>query len=244
MAVRLGFAEMNCRFTSVLVELSSMQHLTREYMSVNPAMLVPALKTGDGKVITESVEILRFVLNQYGHGWMVTPESQQWLDVAASLNMRALSFGPRTAGELDTCQHVATLKQTRKGARLADLQNECVTDEEKEQVSAFLSNVQSAFLQSESELEICQAAQSVLHQALQRLNDHLATQYTERKSQTGLLLGDRMCIADCVWAAILHRISARNLLCLPGNASAEALLTYHDNLQARPSYQRAITSFL
>eukprot|EP00897_Mesotaenium_endlicherianum_P000543 jgi/Mesen1/1048/ME000122S00037 len=63
---RLGLAEKGFKYETKTVNVLSGEHLTADFLKVNPSATVPALKLEDGKFITDSTDILKYVDNLGG----------------------------------------------------------------------------------------------------------------------------------------------------------------------------------
>lgn len=65
--VRLLLAELDLSYTCHLIDMLKQEHISEEYLAVNPKGLLPVILDGD-KVIADSNEILRYLAETYGEG--------------------------------------------------------------------------------------------------------------------------------------------------------------------------------
>ncbi len=66
-AAHISLEDIGARYQEQRVSLADNEHLSEEYLRVNPHGRVPALRTEDGSILTENVAILPYIAKLAGH---------------------------------------------------------------------------------------------------------------------------------------------------------------------------------
>jgi glutathione S-transferase len=230
--VKLVLAEKNLEWKNHSLNLLTFENLQPSYVRLNPKGVVPTL-IHDGKVITDSVAIVRYLDEQFPHPLLTPAEPllqekmSYWIDLQNQFPMRELMYGNYRGIEGAVLRRSVQIKQKL----LSQLIQE--HPELKDWYEAKLNDVRqwNSSIQDVSEIATINAR---IEPMLDRLEEQL--------SQTDWLCGTTYSLADAVWTAVLNRLGELKFSYLWANNTRPALKAYLRHIKARPSFRIVIQS--
>ena len=217
---RFCLEEKGLQWTSHPVDLSNNQHLTPEFVAINPKGLVPVL-VHDGVVITESSDIIDYV-DQHFPDPPLRPA-----DPAERERMYGwLKLWDETQISLKTLSHNTILKGRAAGMRtqMGKLETLVKNDELVE----FMREFTSAEGLSRTRLE---RATKWIERVLGALDERLA--------EHQWLAGEAFSLADLAWSIDIHRF---DLIKFPMKRFRAMLAWYH-RIESRQGFQRMVLDY-
>ena len=215
--VRVVMAEKDLQWTSHEVDLQNQEHTSKEYQSIHPDGLVPAL-VHDGVVFIESIDIIDYLdsefegtplrpqsshLNEAMHGWMkMADEAQSSLKLLTHQFLFRMQPMPPEA--------LARFVQNHNNEKLCDFMRVFASEE--------------GFPDTDIE-----AALAVHYEGFCALDAAL--------EQNQWLLGDSFSLADIAWVPNVHRL---DLMKYPFDRHPN-LLRWYRQFAERPAYQSGIS---
>lgn len=218
--VRLCLEEKGLHWTSHPVDLVNNQHLTPEFVAINPKGLVPVL-VNDGVVVIESSDIIDY-LDQHFPNPPLRPS-----DPAERERMyRWLKLWDETQIWLKTLSHNTILKGRAAGMRtqMGKLESLVKNDELVE----FMREFTSAEGLLRTRLE---SATTWIERVLGDLDTRLAAHQW--------LAGDAFSLADLAWSIDIHRLE---LIKLPLERYI-AMLAWYRRIESRSGFQRMVLDY-
>jgi glutathione S-transferase len=230
--VKIVLAEKNLEWKNHLLNLLTFENLQPSYIRLNPKGVVPTL-IHEGKVITDSAAIVRYLDKQFPHPLLIPIEPllqekmQSWIDLQNQFPMRELMYGNYRGIEGAVLRRSVQVKQQLLPQLIQ------ANPELKEQYEAKLSDVRQWNSTIQNVTEIA-AINSRIELLLAQLEDQL--------SQTDWLCGAAYSLADAVWTAVLNRLDELKFDSLWADNTRPALKAYLNRVKARPSFRIAIQS--
>ncbi|RJF80776.1 glutathione S-transferase family protein [Oleomonas cavernae] len=217
---RMTLEEKGQRWTSHHLDLSRNEHVTPEYIGINPNGVVPTL-VHDGKVVVESSDIIDYLDVTFP-----TPPLKP-SDPAELARMESwIELWDAIQAALKTLSHEFLFKVRKGNARRELARYERI--HKNEHLIGFLREFTSPA--GLSPQRIC-GAHAEATAALARLN--------RRLSEREWLAGDAFSLADLAWSVNLHRF---NLMRFPMH-DLHGLRRWFAAVAGRPSFQRAVVGF-
>lgn len=213
---RLCLEEKGLLWTSHPVDLVHNEHLTPEFVAINPKALVPVL-VHDGVVVTESSDIIDYLDRHF-------PDPPLCPSEPAELERmyRWLKLWDETQIWLKTLSHNTILKD--RAVPMRKLETLVRNDELVEFMREFTSE------QGLSQARL-QRATNWIERILGELNQRLA--------RHPWLAGDAFSLADLAWSIDIHRFE---LIKLPID-DYPAMLAWYREIEARPGFQRMVLDY-
>ncbi|MGL5834830.1 MAG: glutathione S-transferase family protein [Waterburya sp.] len=230
--VKLVFAEKELEWKSHLINLLTFENLQPSYMQLNSKGVVPTL-LHEGRVITDSVAIIRYLDEQFPHPSLMPTDPvlqermDRWIDLQNRFPMREVMYGNYRSIEGLVLRRSVQMKEKL----LPQLMQ--ANPELKEQYAAKLEDVQQWNRAVHNAGEIAS-----LNAGIAPMLDQLETQL----SQTTWLCGNSYSLADTVWTTILNRLDELKFSCLWADHTRPALNSYLNQLRSRSSFNTAIQS--
>jgi glutathione S-transferase len=218
--VRMALEEKGRPWTSHHLDLSRNEHVTPEYMVINPKGVVPTL-VHDGRVIIESSDII-----DYLDAAFPTPPLKPADPVELARMEAWIVLWDSIQPALKTLSHEFLFKVRKASARRELARYERV--HKNEQLLAFLREFTSPLGLSPQRIG---SAHAEAASALERLDGRLR--------QHPWLAGDAFSLADLAWSVNLHRLG---LMRFPMR-DRPGLQRWFAAVARRPSFQRAVVDF-
>jgi len=217
---RLCLEEKGLQWTSHPVDLLNSQHLTPEFVAINPKGLVPVL-VHDGVVVTESSDIIDY-LDQHFPNPPLRPSDP----VERERMYRWLKLWDETQISLKTLSHNTILKgrTTEMRNQMGRLESLVKNDELVDFMREFTSE------QGLSRERLARSTQWIVQ---------ILTEMDERLAQHRWLAGDAFSLADLAWGIDIHRFE---LIKFPMERYA-AMLAWYRRIEARPGFQRMVLDY-
>jgi glutathione S-transferase len=230
--VRLALAEKGIAYEKQGVDIElRLQNLEPWYLRLNPRGVVPTL-VHDGRVVTDSAKIIRYVDEAF-EGPSLVPEEEDerqrmeaWIEQQDSLQMRELSYA-NFKGMLGFVLRKVSMplrmsklrRLRRENPDLAGLYDAKIED---------LLQWRASIANRAEVAEIRRDLESVLRRAEEQLG------------KTRFLAGDAYSLADVAWTCILARLTMLGLAdSLWGQGQLPHLASYYEQLRQRPSFASA-----
>jgi glutathione S-transferase len=214
---RLCLEEKELQWTSHPVDQVHNEHLTPEFIAINPKALVPVL-VHDGVVVTESSDIIDY-LDRHFPDPPLRPSDPAELERM----FRWLKLWDETQIWLKTLSHNTILKERAASMRAEMGKLEALVH--NDELVEFMRELTSERGLSQSRLE---RATNWIERMLDELNQRLA--------QDPWLAGDAFSLADLAWSVDIHRFE---LIKYPID-EYPAMLVWYRKIEARPSFQRMV----
>ncbi|KAM3106797.1 glutathione S-transferase family protein [Phormidesmis sp. 146-33] len=230
--VKLVLAEKELEWNSHLINLLTFENLQPSYIRLNPKGVVPTL-LHQGRVITDSATIVRYLDEQFPHPTLTPADSMlqekmdRWIDLQNRFPMREVIYGNYQSIEGAILRRSIQMKE-RLLLRLVQANPEL-----QEQYAIKLKDVQQWNCTVHNAAEIVN-----LNATIAPMLDQLEAQL----SQTTWLCGNSYSLADTVWTAVLHRLDKLKFSYLWADHTRPALDSYLNRLKSRPSFNTAIQS--
>ena len=228
--VKLVLAEKNLEWKSHLLNLLTFKNLQPSYIRLNPKGVVPTL-LHDGRVITDSAAIVRYLDEQFPHPRLIPAESMlqekmdRWIDLQNRFPMREVMYGNYHGIEGAVLRRSVQIKEKLLPKLIQ------ANPELQEQYAAKLKDVRQWNYTIQNPNEIAN-----LNAGIVPMLEQLETQL----SQTDWLCGASYSLADTVWTALLNRLDELKFGHLWEDSTRPALGSYLNRLKARPSFKTAI----
>ena len=243
----------NCHKTSValaeaglvvkeeVVDLLAAQQLGPSYMAINPKGLVPCLQLPSGETLVDSADIITYLAEHVTNRIALLPPAgsearktaEAWFARGRELPMERLTFArkalPGGPGLIDL--RIATIR-------------ECLADPETPQkliphyqrrLNGYLASGKGS--RSRGEAEYTDAIREALASEVRVVLDELEALLAS--DARPFIAGNAYSIAECMWTAILARLSLVGLAGWWTGNQRPAVRTYFDRLRGRPSYAAA-----
>lgn len=218
--VRMCLDEKGLEWTSHHVDLSRNEHVTPEYVVINPKAVVPTL-VHDGVVVVESSDIIDYIDKRFPQPPLRPLELND-----LELMYRWLKLWDETQISLKTLSHrylfpsravsvrpdFARFEALAKNPELLDFMRELISDTglSKERV---------------------EHATAAVHKALEELNSRLDTHEW--------LADDAFSLADLAWSIDVHRFELIGLRM----ETYQGLSRWYDRVASRPSFRRMVLDY-
>lgn len=243
----------NCHKTSVAlaetglvaekreVDLLAAHHLRPSYMAINPKGLVPCLQLPNAVTLADSADIIMHLAEHVNDRVSLLPPAwsearktaEAWFARGRTLPIERLTFArkalPGGAGLIDL--RIATIRQ-------------CLADPEtpRELIPHYQSRLDGYLasgkgFQSRSEAEYTDAMREALESEVRKEVDDLEALLAFNARP--FIAGDAYSVADCMWTAILARLSFVGLAGWWADGQRASVGAYFDRVRARPSYAMA-----
>ncbi len=228
--VKLVLAEKNLEWKSHAINLLTFENLKSSYIRLNPKGVVPTL-LHDGRVITNSATIVRYLDEQFPHPKLIPtdPKLQEkmdgWIDLQNQFPMREVMYGNYQGIEGIVLRRSVQIKEKL----LPKLMQ--ANPELKEQYAAKLKDVKQWNYTIQNANEIAN-----LNTKIALMLDRLETQL----SQTNWLCGASYSLADTMWTVVLNGLDELKFGHLWKDSTRPALNSYFNQLRALPSFNKAI----
>lgn len=228
--VRLVLGEKNLKWKSHLINLLTFENLQPDYIRLNPKGVVPTL-IHDGRVITDSAVIVRYLDEQFSHPRLIPTEAifqekmDSWIDLQNRFPMREVMYGNFQGIDGFVLRRTVQIKEKL----LSKLMQ--ANPQLKEQYAAKLEDVKQWNRTIKNTNEIAN-----LNAKIAPMLDRLEAQL----SQTDWLCGGSYSLADTVWTAVLNRLEELKFGHLWEDNKRPFLGSYFNRLKARPSFNTAI----
>ncbi|NJK58573.1 MAG: glutathione S-transferase family protein [Pleurocapsa sp. SU_5_0] len=230
--VKLVLAEKNLEWKNHSLNLLTFENLQPSYIRLNPKGVVPTL-IHDGKVITDSAVIVRYLDKQFPHPLLTPTEPllqekmKSWINLQNQFPMRELMYGNYQGIEGAVLRRSVQIKQKL----LPQLMQ--ANPELKEQYEAKFNDVRQWNFSIQDANEIATINAKI---------EPMLAQLEEQLSQTDWLCGATYSLADAVWTAVLNRLGELKFGYLWADDTHPALKAYLSRVKARPSFRKAIQS--
>lgn len=216
--VRICLAEKSLGFVSRHVDLSKFEHLTPQYLAINPNGVVPAMRH-DGEVIIESTVICEYLDEVYARPALSPPGAVGRAHMRAWL--RFIDEVPSMAVRVPTFQNLV-LPAYQKLDRATFEQ---LADSMPIRKQFILRMGQDGFSSSEYQASIEQ-----LDRSLRRMEGAL--------ERGPWLLGETYSLADICVAPLLHRMAELGMSAM-WQADLPRVGDWYRRIAARPAFQAA-----
>lgn len=217
---RFCLEEKGLQWTSHPVDLLNNEHLTPEFVAINPKAIVPVL-VHDGVVVTESSDIIDY-LDRHFPSPPLRPS-----DPAERERMyRWLKLWDETQISLKTLSHNTILKERAPTVRTQMQKFETLV--KNDELVEFMREFTSEQGLSRARLE-----------RATRWIDQMLGELDERLAQHPWLAGDAFSLADLAWSIDIHRFE---LIKFPMD-KYPALLAWYGKIEARPGFQRMVLDY-
>ena len=216
----LCLEEKGLQWISHPVDLTNNEHLTPEFVAINPKGLVPVL-VHDGVVVTESSDIIDYLDQHF-------PNPPLRLSDPAELERMYgwLKLWDETQISLKTLSHNTILKGRAAGMRAQMGKLEALV--KNVELVEFMREFTSANGLSKARLE---RATGWIERVLGELDERLAGH--------PWLAGDAFSLADLAWSIDIHRFE---LIKFPME-KYPAMRAWYRRIEARPSFQRMVLDY-
>jgi glutathione S-transferase len=217
---RFCLEEKGLQWTSHPVDLANNEHLTPEFVAINPKALVPVL-VHDGVVVTESSDIIEYIDRNFPQPPLRPPDPDE-----LELMYRWLKLWDETQIWLKTLSHNTILKGRAAGMReqMGKLETLVKNDELVEFMREFTSE------------------QGLSKGRLERATDWIERtlgELDERLSNHLWLAGDAFSLADLAWSIDIHRFE---LVRFPMEKYS-AMIAWYRRIEGRPGFQRMVLDY-
>lgn len=215
-SVRMALSEKELSWTSHTLDLKSNEHLSSEYLSINPYGVVPTL-VYDGRVITDTLDVLSY-LDSLSSSLPLTNGAQntqvwveRWLAFKPQSKVLSFEFLFRDAGRRSP-QHLNQYLTEHPHPGFVQFQREFNSDDglPKEKV---------------------ECAVYTAYKDMQDLNQQLTTD--------DFIAGNTLGLPDILWIPKIHRLQW-TLFPLDSYPAVES---WYHRMLARPSFQSAISDY-
>jgi glutathione S-transferase len=222
--VRLCLDEKGLVWEGHEVNLRASEHLTSEFLSINPRGVVPVL-VDNGVVVNESNDIIQYLEDKFPEPTL-SPRSAS--DESAMQTWLAL--WDETQPAIKTLTHAGKIGEMRRAAGRLPLEVKMAEENglENTHLYEFLKELSSAegLSTDHKDKALAKAAQ-----VLTQLEDHLADH--------AWLAGPDLTLADLAWSIDAHRFLFLNM-----NLSAyPSVLRWYSTLSARPSFKKMVVDY-
>lgn len=217
---RLCLEEKGLQWTSHPVDLLHNEHLTPEFVAINPKAVVPVL-VHDGVVVTESSDIIDYVDRHF-------PKPPLRPSDPAELERmyRWLKLWDETQISLKTLSHNTILKGRTATVRTQMQKFETLV--KNDELVEFMREFTSEQGLSKGRLE---RATSWIERMLGEINERLGSHQW--------LAGDAFSLADLAWSIDIHRFE---LIKFPMD-KYPATLAWYRRIETRPGFQRMVLDY-
>jgi glutathione S-transferase len=222
--VRLCLDEKGLVWEGHEVNLRASEHLTPEFLSINPRGVVPVL-VDDGVVVNESNDIIQYLEDKF-------PEPR--LSPASAVDELAmqtwLALWDETQPSIKTLTHAGKIGEMRRAAGRLSLEVKMAEENglDNAHLYEFLKELSSAEGLSAAHKD--KALAWAAH-VLARLEDHLAGH--------AWLAGPDLTLADLAWSIDVHRF-----LFLKMDLSAHpSIISWYSNISGRPSFKKMVVDY-
>ena len=224
--VKLVLAEKQLVWKSHSLNLLTFDNLQPNYIRLNPKGVVPTL-IHEGRVITDSAVIVRYLDEQFPHPSLVPAEPgskekmNNWIALQNQFPTREMIYGNAKGIEGAVLRRSVRLKE-KLLPQLMQSNPELI-----EQYTAKLNDVRRWRQAIDNRVEI-----ENLNAKIAPLLDELEVALTQAK----WLCGSHYSLADTVWTAVLHRMEQLHFDYLWKDSMRPALEVYFNRLKSRPSF--------
>lgn len=227
-----------------LIETGCYETLSRRFLAVNPAALVPVL-VHDGHPIYESHEILLYAAQHARGARALTPsdpalraEMQRWIDRSSLVGDHPTAGLAKSAGNCVPGLTVPLFAAMIRDIPTVRILEGLLFHRIKQRPITFLA-LKGLGL---SRLGAAAPLRRVLAASRRAMLGHLADLESRLRKGGPWIVGAQFTLADVSWAVIFERLREADwtaeLLTRP---EYPATLAYWERLQARPSYRTAMT---
>lgn len=223
--VKLALAEKNIEWESRPINLLTFENLQPSYIRLNPKGVVPTL-VDNGKIIRDSVAIIRYLEEQFPHPKLspaeLEPEMNDWIELQDRVPMREIMYGNMKGIDGIVSRRTVQIKEKLLPRLIQE------NPDLKEQYSAKLEDV-NQWNQTIQNAEKVTQINTQIEPILELLENQL--------TQTKWLCGATYSLADIVWTAVLNRLEALRFDCLWAKGERQTIAAYLERLKARPSFK-------
>ena len=244
--VRQVLEEKHASWESHVILLPAHEQYEPSYVRINPRCVVPTL-VQDGKVTTDSANILRYVDRTFRDGPSLVPLNadeaecmEEFLNKADALFVEAITYGDIPGIKKPFIPRMLTKSgPAKKVELLTELAKEHADDAylkaAYEGKLAIVKSTEESILSPERMLEIMETTEH----ALEQLEHRLAHGPFARN---GWLCGETFSLADIEWGVVLCRFEGLGLRDRLWG-SRPRVRDYVTKLFARPSFKKAIVAW-
>lgn len=241
--VKMALVEKGIPHKTHFVNLWKYDHLTPEYLELNPKGLVPVI-VHDGKVITESDEINQYI-DKHFEGKKLVPDTDEgkekmmeWIrlqDNYPRLSWRVISIKNEFPFPLSIIHE--QLQKNYSG------KIPFVRKQLDRLGSNGNGNLRDFYTKKLDELETLEEnlVDDVKRNELLAKVEYALDKVEERVSQNEWLVDDMFSLADIVWLSVLDRLTEVRMTCLWEDGQRPGIEKYLKRLKARPSYQKVFS---
>ena len=246
--VRVCLAELGIRYAGHhidLIETGSYQNLSRHFLTVNPAGLVPVL-VHQGHPIYESHEQIRYAADHAPAGTPVLvpadpaleAEMQRWVDLASLTGDNPIAASHASAGNAIPGLTVPLFAAMIVEIPVRRILEGLLFHRLKTRPLLFLL-LRAVGIRRLGRLK---PAIQVIQKSIRDMRSHLdALEATLRESGGPWILGEIFSLADVSWVPIFERmVEADSLHVFVGDGVRPAVTAYWERLRARPSYRAGV----
>ena len=216
--VCMALAEKGVDWTPHAVNLFKQENMTDEYFKINPKGLVPAM-IHDGVVITESIDILRYIEETFPQNPLYPSDSEKraqvdrWMDIATEIHVRVIKtyMYALALGGTKKQSDMKAYEQKQKDQELIDFHRETHSGIPKEKILM---------------------AERDLFEFFDRLDNEL--------SQHKWLVGDEFSYADMTWFVqyfLMNRTGIVNFANYPN------IRRWAEEIMRRPGFKNGVAPF-
>jgi glutathione S-transferase len=222
--VRLCLDEKGLDWESHEVNLRASEHLTPEFLSLNPRGVVPVL-VDDGVVINESNDIIQYLEDKFPDP-PLSPKSSSDL-----LAMRSwLALWDETQPAIKTLTHAGKIGELRRAAGRLPLEVKMAEDHglDNDHLYEFLKE-----LSSPAGLSDAHKDQALAWAA------HVMTLLEHRLTEQAWLAGPAFTLADLAWSIDAHRFLFLNI----DMSAYPAMLRWYSTIANRASFKKMVVAY-
>jgi glutathione S-transferase len=246
--IRMCLAELEIPYLAHpidLIETGSYETLSRRFLAVNPAALVPVL-VHHGHPIYESHEILRYAAAHARSGDVLTPSDattcalmQQWIDKSSLVGDDPTADLASSAGNCVPGLTVPLFAAMIRDIPTLQILEGLLFHRIKLRPITFLL-LKVVGLSRVGALPAVRRTVTASRRHMERHLDDLELQL--KKSGGPWITGAQFTLADVSWAVIFERLREADWTAELLTTARAGVLAYSERLQARPSHRAAMTA--
>jgi len=222
--VRFCLDEKGLSWQSHEVNLRQSEHLTPEFLSINPRGMVPVL-VHDGAVIIDSSDIILYIEDAFPNPPLCpkSPEDQV-------LSADWLTLWDETQPDIKTLTHAGRIGGFRRAGGRLPIELAMARDNglQNPDLIAFLAELASAEGLAPARISASMAA---AHDRLRRLEGRL--------SSHDWLASDSFSLADLAWSIDVHRFHFLGMAL----DAYPSVARWYETVRRRPAFERMVTAY-
>ena len=246
--VRQGLEELGVQWQSHLILLSAHQQFSPSYVRINSRCVVPTLVI-DGKVTTDTINILDLLANRFGTASNCFDTSEEekesvkyWINKAAGLFIEAMTYG-----HIEGVKKPFPLRNGSENGRShqdkVDLLSGLIDRYKKDPTLRTAYEKKRAVIEATKEAMVAQGQMSAIVDATRVELEDLAHQLASGQfADGGWLASDAFSLADVQWGAVLYRLQWVGLQPLLWEDDS-ITSAYAEKLFAKASFQTGVVQW-